>query len=61
MNHASKYDLEVNFVGGDPRLVFFDEYGTEVLTLNVVDMDAAQIGKELEDRGFVRRDYGAQD
>ena len=68
-NHAIKYNLQVNFVGkldnliyniigGDPRLVFFDEYDTEVLTINVADMNAEQISAELDKRGFHKLDLG---
>jgi hypothetical protein len=67
--HASKFDLEVNFVGmyysyaliymigGDPRLVFLDKYGTELITINISDLDAEGISKVLQDHGFKKREY----
>jgi hypothetical protein len=45
-------NLEVLYVGGDPRLVFLDEVGTELETLDVSNLDGSGIAKELEKRGF---------
>lgn len=43
-NHAPNYPtLIVEFVGGDPRLVFFDKDDTELKTINLSDMDVPQI------------------
>lgn len=48
-------NLEVQYVGGDPRLVFMDEVGTEIETLDVSNFDVNGIKNELEKRGFKQK------
>lgn len=49
---ASRYNLPVEYVGGDPRLVFFDENETEVKLVDVSQFDRKQIQMVLEAHGF---------
>ena len=49
---AAKFNLPVEYVGGDPRLVFFDQSGTELKVLDVSQMDRNEIKKVLENHGF---------
>jgi len=44
--------LPVEYVGGDPRLVFFDQSGTELKVLDVSQLDRNEIKKILENHGF---------
>jgi len=51
---ANLYELPIEYVGGDPRLVFFDENDTEIKVIDVQFMDRDQIKKTLEENGFPR-------
>jgi hypothetical protein len=65
--HANKFDLEINYVGkvlfnfylmfkgGDPRLVFFDQGGSEALEINISNYDSEGIMKLLEEKGFKQK------
>jgi hypothetical protein len=44
-------------IGGDPRLVFFDKFGTELITINISDLDAEGITNVLQEHGFKKREY----
>lgn len=39
-------------LGGDPRLVFFDSYNTEVKTINISNMDPDTVATTLAEHGF---------
>jgi hypothetical protein len=52
LEEAPTYELEVIYVGGDPRLVFLDEYGTEVYEENVSEYDVEGIKMILAKHGF---------
>jgi hypothetical protein len=51
-NEASKFGVDVSYVGGDPRLVFIDEEGKEVKEINISDQDPVGISRILEAHGF---------
>lgn len=51
-NQAERYNVPVVYEGGDPRLVFLDELGEELKTINVKNYDSKGIQKLLEDHGF---------
>ena len=44
--------MPIEYVGGDPRLVFFDENDTEIKIIDVSKMDREEIKKTLENHGF---------
>lgn len=39
-------------MGGDPRLVFFDQDGNEAEMVDITEMDSNKISSELINRGF---------
>ena len=49
---ALHFELPIEYVGGDPRLVFFDENDTEIKVIDVQFMDRDQIKQVLDQHGF---------
>jgi hypothetical protein len=43
------------FIGGDPRLVFYDDADKEVKTITVDKMNGEEIGKVLVAHGFTKQ------
>ena len=56
LSDAPNFDLKVDFVGGDPRLVFLDHEEKQIEEINVVKYDKYGIAFLLEERGFFRKD-----
>ena len=67
-HHAPRYKVEIQYVGniysvyllnqtrytsgGDPRLVFYDDTDVVLDLFDVSDLDAEQINRILESKGF---------
>lgn len=49
---SNRLNLFVEYAGGDPRLVFYDENDNESKIVDVSNMDRLEIIKTLEDHGF---------
>lgn len=54
-------DVEVKFVGGDPRAVFLNKAGQEVERVPLSDMTEAEIIEVLASKGFHRSPPGGQE